>query len=156
MIVTTVEIYCKALPRFQFCIFSDRAQFCQRWEHFRGRIVRILRIVPRVDCKELEIQFVLKLNFPVGFKWEHLIQWHCSASQMYELGGKFPFSPSLPKQWKIWRNQWENKFNLNFKIVSLFFFKDFRNYLRNLVQLSGKQLFFIGLSQKKNICWQKI
>ena len=26
------------------------------------------------------------------FKWGHLIQWHCSASQMYELGGKFPFS----------------------------------------------------------------
>ena len=123
-------------------------------------ILSALRTFPWTDCEDFEdcasgglqatwdtvcsqIEFSSRIR---RFKWEHLIQWHCSASQMYELGGKFPFSPSLPKQWKIWRNQWENKFNLNFKIVS--FFKDFRNYLRNLVQLSGKQLFFIGLSQK--------
>ena len=129
-------------------------------------ILSALRTFPWTDCEDFEdcasgglqatwdtvcsqIEFSSRIQMRTSYPMALL----CFSN--VRIRRKFPFSPSLPKQWKIWRNQWENKFNLNFKIVS--FFKDFRNYLRNLVQLSRKQLFFIGLSQiKKNICWPKI
>ena len=73
-------------------------------------ILSALRTFPWTDCEDFEdcasgglqgtwdtvcsqIEFSSWIR---PFKWGHLIQWHRSASQMYELGGNFHFLPLYP------------------------------------------------------------